>query len=860
MATLYIQYPQSGGGGTTGSQTGVPYNVGTLDSAAASQNGGVIGSFSLFFQSAQGNTPGLVSSITQSFAGVKKFSNPTLFSNGSIAAPGIAFTIESASGMYYIGTNSYAFAVSGIQAMNFVTSTGNGFANVGMGGAASTSPLFPLVVQRTQDGGFLTQALSNLSSVAGSGGRIQALVDNGANSAELIATSVNTAAPDVYAAGRAVYRATSNMSGLSMLADAAAGNVKVYIGGGAVNDIVMFVSSTVGIAAKTRVASPLLVLGSLSITSSTGAAAYALRLPGAQGTATQVMSNDGNGNLAWASVVTNPMTASGDLIIGSGAGTATRLALGTPFQMLGVSNTAAVPSWQTFGFGTFDSLTKSLNGGVIGSFSLFLQAADATNPGMVSSANQTFAGTKTFSRPIALAANGSATWAAGTLVFDNANNSPTFYNNISSISLQIGQEQWVMCYNNSSAAILNGRAVYTTGAFSGMPTIGLAQATTQSMSQLLGVATHDIANGGIGMVTQQGKVNGIDTSAYGAGQRVWLSASSAGFFQVTDPLPPSYSVFVGYTVDIGSTTGSLFLSGIRQGAQVPFVNPMTTSGDMIVGSGSGVATRIGLVGSAGMVLTKDSTSSYGVRWGSPQFQVTYCVPAGSNYVTDKNDQVVISSSTAGTGTAVRLPDPLRNPGARITVFYNGPVGSTDTLSVLCDVVGSTSLKYGATASTSFLLSTPGETIDVVAEQSGNGYRVLNHVATTPWRQWIPTNSQGLGSLTQVSLVYRRDGQDLLLMGSAVSGTGTAVEAQLSLPENYVSENVCSGTTLVGSVAIGNTAAAAIYAINDGGTNYLNFGNQSATTAGISKGQGTSIVANTTKFAINVRLPIVRWRN
>lgn len=73
MATTYTRYPSVTGGTTTGSVTGVPYNIGPLDGAPLSPNGGTIGSANFYFQSATATFPGLVGSGSQTFAGVKTF-------------------------------------------------------------------------------------------------------------------------------------------------------------------------------------------------------------------------------------------------------------------------------------------------------------------------------------------------------------------------------------------------------------------------------------------------------------------------------------------------------------------------------------------------------------------------------------------------------------------------------------------------------------------------------------------------------------------------------------------------------------------------------------------------------------------
>lgn len=95
MADIYVQYPQSsGGGGSTGSSVGVPYIIAPLDSAAASPNGGVIGSNAFYFQSASQVNPGLVSSAGQTFSGTKKFIEFTLIGNPTLA-PDALLTLSS---------------------------------------------------------------------------------------------------------------------------------------------------------------------------------------------------------------------------------------------------------------------------------------------------------------------------------------------------------------------------------------------------------------------------------------------------------------------------------------------------------------------------------------------------------------------------------------------------------------------------------------------------------------------------------------------------------------------------------------------------------------------------------------------
>lgn len=99
----------------------VPISVGALDSAAASPNGGVIGSSSFFFQSASSANPGIVSSANQTFSGVKTFSSAPNLSSLTASLPlqtdgskNVIAQAISLSGSGVVGSISLTSQVSGV--------------------------------------------------------------------------------------------------------------------------------------------------------------------------------------------------------------------------------------------------------------------------------------------------------------------------------------------------------------------------------------------------------------------------------------------------------------------------------------------------------------------------------------------------------------------------------------------------------------------------------------------------------------------------------------------------------------------------------------------------------------------------
>lgn len=86
MSTVYIQYPQSGGGGSSATTNSISFSIGTFDSQTGSAQGASISSASLFMQAATAILPGLVSSNSQTFAGLKTFSTGIIGSGFQVGA------------------------------------------------------------------------------------------------------------------------------------------------------------------------------------------------------------------------------------------------------------------------------------------------------------------------------------------------------------------------------------------------------------------------------------------------------------------------------------------------------------------------------------------------------------------------------------------------------------------------------------------------------------------------------------------------------------------------------------------------------------------------------------------------------
>ena len=125
----------------------------------------------------------------------------------------------------------------------------------------------------------------------------------------------------------------------------------------------------------------------------------------------------------------------------------------------------------------------------------------------------------------------------GRVFYDSNTHTLNVFNDQSGVTLNLGEEQYMRIINKSGATILNGKVCRHNGvdATTQLPKIELALADTVVNATILGVATHNIPDGEEGFLTTQGKVSDIDTSAFPAGQPMYLSDVTAGGLTATAP-------------------------------------------------------------------------------------------------------------------------------------------------------------------------------------------------------------------------------------------------------------------------------------------------------------------------------------
>ena len=137
-----------------------------------------------------------------------------------------------------------------------------------------------------------------------------------------------------------------------------------------------------------------------------------------------------------------------------------------------------------------------------------------------------------------------------TFVFGMANNTP----------LHIGQDMGWLVKNQTGNDIPKGTAVMAVGTVgaSGKILIDELDATGETSSHyFLGVTAQTILNGEDGFVISQGKVRGINTSAFSAGAVLYANPASPGGYTTTEPTGNDLKLPLAFVVNADAVNGEI---------------------------------------------------------------------------------------------------------------------------------------------------------------------------------------------------------------------------------------------------------------------------------------------------------------
>lgn len=169
--------------------------------------------------------------------------------------------------------------------------------------------------------------------------------------------------------------------------------------------------------------------------------------------------------------------------------------------------------------------------------------------------------------------------------------------------------------------------------------------------------------------------------------------------------------------------------------------------------------------------------------------------------------------------------------------------------------------------------------------SSKNYRLIFHVATTSasayslsfdnvsfarneqmtlsadsdWQSYTPTFT-GLGTVTNISFEYRKDGSDILIRGKATVGTPTATEMRISLPTGLLSKSTIATIEVAGILGRGGATANfyGYYVTREPNVNYMTFSTQTSAQNIFSKQNGNGIFSAGEVLGVEARIPIQGW--
>lgn len=333
--------------------------------------------------------------------------------------------------------------------------------------------------------------------------------------------------------------------------------------------------------------------------------------------------------------------------------------------------------------------------------------------------------------------------------------------------LQIGQELLVRALNNTGAAILNGKAVYVTGAQGNRPTIALASASADLSSRVVGVATQDVANNAIGFFTVKGLVHDLDTSAFAEGADIWLSTTAGGFV-TSRPAAPNASVYIGTVVRSHATVGQIFVN----------VNRGFKLGDL------------GNVSIASPQNSQVLTYTDGV-WGNAT------VPVAANMVTTDTVQTITGGKTFTSATTLSRVTISSDQPSNVSLLRGRPSSGSTNANLLIDLYSAwdgtnytgPAMYFGRSNGNGWFTSTSGSFFFSGVGSTG-----------TAENMYFGAYSSATVSAAQCSIVIEADTQKVFLGGLLTSASTRKTQASGGL---YVAD---SGIEIASATPSSTTSA------------------------------------------------------
>ena len=183
---------------------------------------------------------------------------------------------------------------------------------------------------------------------------------------------------------------------------------------------------------------------------------------------------------------------------------------------------------------------------------------------------------------------GTPTYQEGRLFYDDTRNVLAYYDNDSDLVHELGIEEMQKVYNDTGSTITKGTVLYFSGNYTGaegdVPTVGLADASSEAAYNAQGLAAADIAPSSYGYCQISGVLSGFDTSHVNAPANFFASPSTPGSFQNASPTYPNFPMCLGWVVKSDATNGAVLINQQNHSVNSFRVRTDThIAGDLILG-------------------------------------------------------------------------------------------------------------------------------------------------------------------------------------------------------------------------------------------------------------------------------------
>jgi hypothetical protein len=246
------------------------------------------------------------------------------------------------------------------------------------------------------------------------------------------------------------------------------------------------------------------------------------------------------------------------------------------------------------------------------------------------------------------------------LTYDDVNNELTIDSNHVEVN----------CTNQSGASIPIGTPVYQTGVSGNNITIAPADADDSAKMPAIGMTTSAIANGAEGTVVILGVVKGLDTSAFTAGDTVYVS-TTAGALTTTAPTGESGLIQnFGRVLKVNAASGSIAVMGAGRANAVANLN----NGNVFIGNASNQAETRALTASdiqsgtfADARIAQSNVTQHQAALSVTESQISdlgaYITASSTDTLTNKSGNISQWTNDSGYLTSYTETDPVFSASA-----------------------------------------------------------------------------------------------------------------------------------------------------------------------------------------------------